>query len=114
MSPHFGAAQWTLIANGMKKGDIVLVRASRNEPGVRRIWDPAPERPYVCLEDYWNRWQLNGIDPVCPQMDRSQLFQYEAHLAQALEEASRDAVRGDKAAAAKLEALWKQAKPAPR
>jgi hypothetical protein len=94
----------------MQKGDTVLIKASRGEPGVRRVWDPAPERPWVCLEEYWARWLSNQVDPICWQVDRRQVFQHDAKLAQQLEEAFESARKGDAQAASRLERLWAQAK----
>jgi len=95
----------------MKKGDIVLIRASKGEPGVRRVWDPAADMPAVCLEGYWGRWLTNEIDPVCPRVARGQVFQFDAKLAQSLDEAYEAFRKGDAAAAARLDSLWKQARP---
>ena len=97
----------------MLKGDVVLIKASRNQPGVRRIWDPTPERPFVCLEDYWLRWERYQLDPICWQIPRSQIFQFDAALAASLE-AAFSTIRNDPQAAAKLEKLWASAKPAAR
>jgi hypothetical protein len=95
----------------MQKGDIVLIKASRGQPGVRRIWQDGAERPFVCLETYWERWQRNQIDPVCWQIERSQVFQFEKALAVSLEEAFAAKVRGDPQAGPRLEAVWAKAKP---
>ena len=95
----------------MTKGDVVLIRASRGEPGVRRVWDSAPERPFVCLEEYWARWERNQIEPVCGQISRDQIFQFDARLFAALEEAYAARKFGDAESAARLEKLWTQAKP---
>ena len=95
----------------MAKGDVVLIRASRTQPGVRRVWDSAPDRPFVCLEEYWMRWERNQIEPVCGQLSRDQLFLFDPILFTALEEAYAARVVGDPASAARLETLWAQAKP---
>ena len=96
----------------MKKGDIVLIKASRGEPGVRRIWDGAPERPFVCLEEYWTRWERNQVDPICVQIGRDQVFQYDAAIATALEQAYAAKSAGDAQAGTRLDKLWAQVKPA--
>ena len=94
----------------MQKGDIVLIRTSRGEPGVRRVWDASPERPFVCLEEYWLRWERNQLEPICWQVTRDQVFQADAALATALEQAFAAKVAGDTQAATRLEKLWAQAK----
>lgn len=95
----------------MQKGDIVLIKSALGEPGVRRVWDPAPERPYVCLEDYWTRWQTNQVEPICWQVSKSQIFQVDEKLAIQLEAAFAAQRRGDAQAGALVEKLWSQAKP---
>lgn len=92
----------------MQKGDVVLIKASRGEPGVRRVWDPAPDRPWVCLEEYWERWQNNQVEPVCWQVARGQVFQYDTALAGELEAAFAARAKD----AGRLEQLWARAKPA--
>ncbi len=96
----------------MEKGDIVLVRDSKGAPGVRRVWDPIPERPAVCLEEYWVRWLTNQIEPVCPRVSRAQVFHFDAKLSQSLDEAYGAARKGDGPAEARLDSLWRQARPA--
>lgn len=96
----------------MLKGDIVLIRASNGAPGVRRVWDPIPHTPAVCLEEYWGRWLTNQLEPVCPRVARDLVFQFDAKLAQALDETYEAVRKGDISAAPKLASLWKQAKPA--
>ena len=95
----------------MLKGDIVLIRASNGAPGVRRVWDPTPDMPAVCLEEYWGRWLTNQLEPVCPRVSRGLVFQFDARLAEALDETYGAVRKGDISAAAKLASLWKQAKP---
>lgn len=95
----------------MAKGDVVLIRASRGQPGVRRVWDGAPARPFVCLEEYWARWERNQIEPVCGQLSRDQLFQFDPTLLAALEQAYNARVFGDAESATRLGRLWAQAKP---
>lgn len=96
----------------MRKGDTVLIKASRGEPGVRRVWDPTQERPFVCLEEYWKRWESNQIEPICWQVARGQIFQFDPTLVGSLEEAFEADGKGDAAAVGRLEKLWGQAKPA--
>ena len=95
----------------MQKGDFVLIRTSRGEPGVRRVWDASPERPFVCLEEYWLRWERNQVDPICWQVPRDQMYQFDAALATALELAFATKVTGGTQAEAHLKKLWAQAKP---
>lgn len=95
----------------MKKGDIVLIRSSRKQPGVRRVWDPAPRRPFVCLEEYWTRWQRNGVEPVCWQVDRDSVFEYDARLAEELEAAFASG-SAEPGPASRIDALWRKARPA--
>lgn len=94
----------------MKKGDIVLVKASRGESGVRRVWDGAAEHLFVCLEEYWTRWESYQVDPICWQVGRNQVFQYDAALVTALEQAYGAKSAGDTAAGARLDKLWAQAR----
>ena len=51
------------VVGAMPKGDVVLIKASRGEPGARRIWDDSGDAPYVCLEAYWERWEQYGVEP---------------------------------------------------
>ena len=95
----------------MAKGDTVIIRASKGQPGVRRVWDPEPERSFVCHEEYWARWERHQIPPVCWPVSRDQLHQFDEELAQELDTAFRAMRGGDAKAAASLEALWKRAKP---
>ncbi|MEE9285167.1 MAG: hypothetical protein V3V35_05485 [Dehalococcoidia bacterium] len=95
----------------MGQGDIVLVRSSRGQPGVRRIWDDGPERPFVCHEEYWARWERQGLAPVCSQVGRDQIFDYDAALAAQLEEAFWASRNSDLAATKRLNQMWEQARP---
>lgn len=95
----------------MAKGDIVLIRASAGQPGVRRLWNDQGERPFVCHEEYWGRWERQGIEPVCWPVAREQILQFDAQLAGQLEAAFREARGGDAGAAARLDSLWKEARP---
>ena len=95
----------------MQKGDIVLIRTSRGEPGIRRVWDTNHERPFVCLEEYWLRWERNQVDPICWQVPREQMYQFDATLAVALERAFAAKTIGDAEAEARLGELWSRARP---
>ena len=91
----------------MAKGDIVLIRASRGEPGVRRIWDDSGGDPFVCLEVYWGRWETDGVTPVCWPVGKDQLFAMDEELVPQLEAAFESAA-GD---SGHLDSLWSRAKP---
>ena len=95
----------------MNKGDIVLISDSQGRPGIRRVWEPTPERPFVCHEEYWARWERHDLEPVCWQVPRDRVFQADEQLAVSIDEAF-DAFRaGNGAAGARLQELWAQAKP---
>ena len=89
----------------MNRGDIVLVRTSGDRPNVRRIWEPEGEKPAVCFEDYWVRWERNGVDPVCTRVPRPQVYAFDAALVRELEQAH-EAGNADH-----LAALWTRAAP---
>ncbi len=95
----------------MTKGDIVLIRTSRGDPGIRRIWDETVTPPFVCHEEYWQRWERQDIKPICWQVDTHHLFQPDVKLQHELEDAATAARAGDEVAAARLSELWSQAKP---
>ncbi len=95
----------------MPRGDIVLIRSKLGDPGVRRIWDDSKDRPFVCHEEYWVRWERHALEPVCWQVGRDQVYQYDAALAAELEDACEASRRGESGAADRLEALWKRAQP---
>ncbi len=88
----------------MPKGDVVLIKASRGEPGARRIWDDSGEAPYVCLEVYWERWEQYGVEPVCWPVGHDQIFELDESLLAKLQTASEGADD-------RLDALWSKAKP---
>ena len=73
---------------------------------MRRIWDPQPDRPLVCHEEYWERWQRHQVAPVCWPVSREQLYGFDEGLAQQLAEAYEGAASSDARAAALLEQLW--------
>ena len=95
----------------MEKGDIVLIKARQGAPGVRRIWDPQPERPFVCHEVYWERWERYQLAPVCWQVSKGQLYQPDIDLARRLDEAYAAQRDGAPEAGSRLEELWEQARP---
>ena len=88
----------------MPKGDVVMIKASRGEPGARRIWDDSGEAPYVCLEVYWERWEQYGVEPVCWPVGKDQLFKMDESLLAKLQDAFNKAD-------SRLDDLWSQAKP---
>ena len=88
----------------MPKGDVVLIKASRGEPGARRIWDDSGAAPYVCLEAYWERWKRYGVEPICWTVGQDQLFELDESLLSQLQTAFEN---GDN----RLGALWSEAKP---
>ena len=88
----------------MPKGDVVLIKASRGEPGARRIWDDSGAAPYVCLEAYWERWERYGVEPICWPVGQDQLFELDESLLSQLRTAFESGDDG-------LEALWSEAKP---
>ena len=96
----------------MNKGDIVIIKASAGQPGVRRIWDPEPSEPFVCHEEYWARWERHEVAPVCWPMSRDRLFHFDADLEEKLEAAFQAFRSGQGDGVARLEGLWMQAKPA--
>ena len=71
----------------MAKGDVVLIKASRGEPGARRIWDDSGDAPYVCLEAYWERWEQYGVEPICWTVGQDQLFEMDESLLSQLQTA---------------------------
>ena len=95
----------------MIKGDIVIIRASAGQPGIRRIWDPEPRKPFVCLEEYWARWERHEIPPVCWPVSPAQIYRFDGGLAQELDAAFRASRDGEADAAGRLKELWKRAKP---
>ena len=95
----------------MAKGDLVLIRTSRGHPGIRRIWDDTVAPPFVCHEEYWQRWERQEITPICWQVDTAHLFQPDPELLDELESAVAAARAGDEVAAARLSELWRRAKP---
>ena len=94
----------------MEKGDVVLIKASGNEPGVRRVWAPDTERPFVCLEDYWLRWRRHSVEPVCWPISSTMIFLFDEGLYSDLAEAFRSLRQGVEGAQQRLEGLWEQAK----
>lgn len=95
----------------MAKGDIVLIRSKKGEPGVRRIWEERDGGPFVCHEQYWGRYERTGIAPVCWQIGADQVRVYDQELARELETAFAQARAGDTAAEARLAELWKKTRP---
>ena len=94
----------------MNKGDIVLIKASGDEPGVRRIWDPDSRRPLVCLEDYWVRWERHEVAPMCWPVSPDRLYGFDETLSHDLEEAFQASRKGHADASTRLAGLWNQAK----
>ena len=92
------------VVDAMPKGDVVLIKASRGEPGARRIWDDSADAPYVCLEAYWERWEQYGVEPICWTVGQDQLFEMDQSLLSQLQTAFEQA--NDR-----LEDLWSEAKP---
>ena len=88
----------------MAKGDVVLIRSSKGEPGVRRIWDDSVNDPYVCLEVYWGRWERNRVEPVCSPIDKQRVYFVDENLLPQL-------VKAFESETSDLETLWSQAKP---
>ena len=95
----------------MAIGDLVLIRSAQGQPGVRRIWKDEGARPFVCHDDYWQRWLALQVEPVCWQIDRAQIYQPDQSLTEKLEEAFAAWRGGDVPAQEKLQTLWAQARP---
>jgi hypothetical protein len=95
----------------MPRGDLVLIRSQEGAPGLRRIWDDSKDRLFACHEEYWGRWERQKLEPVCAPVDRSQVYHNDAALAAQIEAAWDAMKRGDAAAKARVDALWKQARP---
>lgn len=97
----------------MAKGDLVLIRSVQGQPGLRRIWNDTGERPFVCPEEYWRRWETLQVEPVCWQVGREQLYRADEALAAELEAAFAASRNGDAQATMRLNTLWTKAKRYP-
>lgn len=97
----------------MAKGDLVLIRSAQGQPGLRRIWKDDVERPFVCHEDYWKRWEALQVEPVCWQVGKEQLYRADEALAAELETVFAAGRNGDAQATMRLNALWTKARRYP-
>ncbi|MSQ12529.1 MAG: hypothetical protein EXR48_07605 [Dehalococcoidia bacterium] len=95
----------------MPRGDIVLARTALGQPIVRRVWQVSDTEVHVAHEDYYVRWEQYKVDPWTFALERSNVFQHDEALFQALERAYARVRQKAGGAEAEMERLWKTARP---
>jgi hypothetical protein len=62
------------------KGDKVIVRAFRNKPLVRRVWEVTPEAVFICSEENYQTL-ASGKDGLLPVgFPREYVYRYNAKI----------------------------------
>jgi len=88
----------------MKRGDVVLVRAYRGEPLIRRVVDIDNSGVLVCRQETWQQAELHGYEEFpAAGFPQSDVFTYNLGLYQLLQRAF---ISGDTTS---IERIWDQA-----